>query len=129
MNVEEVKQMENKKILVVDDEEHMLRFMEYNLKSQGYEVELAHNGLEALERAAKSPPDLILLDIKMPVMNGYEACLQLKRNPATSRIPVIIVSVMADGEEALALNVKSYMSKPFDSEKLLEEVKRVLSEQ
>jgi CheY-like chemotaxis protein len=120
--------MGQKKILVVDDEEHMLRFMEYNLKKRGYSIDLARNGLEALQKVEENMPDLILLDIKMPVMNGYEACLQLKKNPRTQNIPVIIVSVMADSEEALSLRVKSYIPKPFNSEKLLDEVKHILGE-
>lgn len=120
--------MQNKKVLVVDDEKNMQRFMVYNLVKQDYIVETAGNGKEALEKAESFKPDLILLDIKMPVMNGYEACLQLKKNPATRHIPVIIVSIIADTDEALSLKVKSYISKPFDSGKLLDEVRAALNE-
>jgi CheY-like chemotaxis protein len=119
--------MENKKILVVDDEKHMVRLMEYNLKKQGYSVSTACNGLEALDKANKIKPDLILLDIKMPVMNGIEVCVRLKQNPETKNIPVIVVSVLADDEEVVSLGVRSAIPKPFAPERLLNEVKLALA--
>lgn len=118
--------MGNEKILVVDDEKHMVRLMEYNLKKQGYCVDTAYNGLEALEKVEANKPDLILLDIKMPVMNGIEVCVKLKKNPETRNIPVIIVSVIADKEEITSLEVTSHITKPFDPEKLINEVKLTL---
>ncbi len=119
--------MENKKILVVDDEKHMVRLMEYNLKKQGYCVDTAYNGLEALEKVETNKPDLILLDIKMPVMNGIEVCVKLKKNPETRNIPVIVVSVLADNEEIVSLGVRSTIAKPFAPERLLNEVKLALA--
>ena len=118
--------MESKNILVVDDEKHMVRLMEYNLRKQGYCVDTAYNGLEALAKVETNKPDLILLDIKMPVMNGIEVCVRLKQNPETKNIPVIIVSVIADNEEITSLEVTSHITKPFDPEKLLNEVKLTL---
>jgi len=118
--------VESKNILVVDDEKHMVRLMEYNLRKQGYCVDTAYNGLEALAKVETNKPDLILLDIKMPVMNGIEVCVRLKQNPETKNIPVIIVSVIADNEEITSLEVTSHITKPFDPEKLLNEVKLTL---
>ena len=118
--------MENKKILVVDDEKNLVRLVEYNLKKQGYSIDVAFNGLEALQKVENNKPDLILLDIKMPVMNGIEVCVRLKQNPETSSIPVIVVSVLADNEEVLSLGVRSTITKPFDPEQLLKEVKSAL---
>ena len=72
--------MENPyKILVVDDENDILEFIEYNLKKEGYEVFLAHNGQEAIEVGSKVKPDLVLLDVMMPVMDGIEACKLMKQ--------------------------------------------------
>jgi len=119
--------MENKKILVVDDEKHMVRLMEYNLRKEGYLVDSAYNGLEALDKVGSNQPDLILLDIKMPVMNGIEVCVRLKQNPETKNIPVIVVSVLADNEEIVSLGVRSAIPKPFDPERLLNEVKLALA--
>jgi CheY-like chemotaxis protein len=113
----------NRNILVVDDEQHMVRLMEYNLKKEGYIVDKAFNGLEAIQKVEEKKPDLILLDIKMPVMNGYEVAVKLKENPETSNIPIIIVSVIADREEIASLQVTSHLAKPFDPIKLVNEVK------
>jgi len=118
--------MENKRILVVDDERNLVRLMEYNLKKHGYSIDTAFNGLEALQKVENNKPDLILLDIKMPVMNGIEVCVRLKQNPETSSIPVIVVSVLADNEEVISLGVRSSITKPFDPEHLLKEVKLIL---
>jgi len=120
--------MDGKKILAVDDERHMLRLIEYNLSSSGYEVVTASNGSEALEKALNEKPDLILLDIKMPGMDGYEVCRELKNNPATSQIPIIFVSVMADDEKTKALGASSYILKPFSPDVLLKEIREVMGE-
>jgi DNA-binding response OmpR family regulator len=112
-----------KKILVVDDEKHMVRLMEYNLKKQGYSVDTAFNGMDAMHKVEEKKPDLILLDIKMPVMNGFEVCVKLKENPETRNIPIIIVSVIADKEEIASLEVASHIAKPFDPVELVNEVK------
>jgi CheY-like chemotaxis protein len=101
----------------------MVRLMEYNLKKEGYFVDTAFNGLEAIHKVKEKKPDLILLDIKMPVMNGYEVAVKLKENPETCNIPIIIVSVIAEKEEIASLQITSHIAKPFDPLKLVNEVK------
>jgi len=118
--------MESQKILVVDDEKHIVQLMEYNLKKQGYSVDTAFNGLDALHKINNNKPDLILLDIKMPVMNGYEVCLQLKKKEETRDIPIIVVSVLADSDQVEALGVESQIIKPFDPGRLIDAVKHIL---
>jgi CheY-like chemotaxis protein len=121
--------IDNKHILVVDDEQHMTRLMAYNLRKEGYEVNTASNGVEALRHVEEKKPDLILLDIKMPVMNGYEVCVKLKERPETRNIPVIVVSVLADQEEIASLEVNARVAKPFDPVKLVDEVRSILNTQ
>ena len=118
--------MNGKKILVVDDERYMVRLVEYNLKKSGYEVVTASDGVEAMEKISEGRPDLILLDIKMPRMDGYEVCKMLKQKKETRDIPVIIVSIISDREQAMAMGARSYIMKPFSPSVLLEEVKLAL---
>lgn len=120
--------MNGKKILVVDDEKYMLKLIHYNLSRYGYEIVTASNGQEALCKVYAERPDLILLDIKMPGMNGYEICKLLRKELSTRHIPIIFISVMDDGEIALALGANSYIPKPFSSTILLKEVQGVLKE-
>lgn len=108
--------MENKsKILIVDDEDVNLLLMEEILLSFGYDIALAENGTEALDLVAADPPDLILLDIMMPGMDGYEVCRRLKASDATKRIPVIFVTARNDiKDEATGFKVGAadYITKP-----------------
>ena len=106
-------------ILAVDDAPENLDIVK-NLLASRYTVKAAINGPMALKIASKQPPDLILLDIQMPGMSGYEVCRQLKADPATSAIPVIFLT----GESDVAANVDSaggdgYVTKPIDPEALL----------
>ncbi len=119
--------MAKKKILAVDDEKHMLRLIQYNLSNSGFDVIMASNGEEAIIKAVSEKPDLILLDIKMPGMDGYEVCAAIKKNPVTSQIPVIFVSIMADDEKTKAIGANSYILKPFTPDVLIKEVLEVLA--
>jgi two-component system alkaline phosphatase synthesis response regulator PhoP len=120
--------MGGQRILVVDDDVHMVRLMEYNLVRSGYQVCVAYNGKEAIEKASKDIPDVILLDIRMPVMDGFEVCKALRASHVTSGIPIVIVSVTADKEKAEIMGARSYILKPFTPKHLIEEVKEVLEE-
>jgi len=109
-------------VLIVDDEEKNRRLIGTILKSYGYHFETAVNGPEALEKAAAAPPDLIYLDVMMPLMNGFEVCQRLKANPLTATIPVVMVSSLSDREsklEALGHGVIDFLSKPIDSTELM----------
>ena len=109
------------KILVVDDEQNIRRLISFNLSQKGHEILVARNGKEGLESAQVNQPDLILLDIMMPVMNGFDACQKLKEDPKTKHIPVIVLSAkgqMTDLDEAMRVGADNYITKPFDVEKL-----------
>ena len=102
-------------VLIVDDEKSNLTILAEILKAK-YKVVLAKSGQQALERAIKQPPDLILLDIVMPEMNGYQVLYELKNNDALRNIPVIFISALrddADEEKGLVLGAVDYISKPF----------------
>ena len=105
------------KVLVVDDEAPILELLTYNLKKTGYEVMTAVNGLEALEVAKKFLPDLVLLDIMMPVMDGYEMLRQLKDDSVLKDIPVIAVTARArigDDMKCMQAGASDYIPKPID---------------
>lgn len=113
-------------ILVVDDTAESLRVLTGILQSEGYTVRPANSGELALDSIAAQPPDLILLDIRMPGMDGFEVCRRLKAAEATRNIPVIFQSAateLADRLEGLTLGAVDYISKPFQREELLARVK------
>jgi two-component system alkaline phosphatase synthesis response regulator PhoP len=121
--------MPAKKILVVDDEMHILRIVKYKLESAGYQVLTALNGTEALQIARDEKPSLIFLDIMMPGINGYEVCSELKNDPATRDI--IIIMLTAKGQESdkikgLEVGVDEYITKPFSPQDLLDRTKDLL---
>ena len=117
----------HKKILAVDDEVHMLRLIEYNLTREGYTVLTAGNGKEAIEIAHLERPDLVLLDIRMPHMNGYEVFASLKEHPKTTCIPVIFISILSDEEETIKLGAQR-IQKPFSPSVLINKIRSVLEE-
>lgn len=117
------------KVLTVDDEPDILNLLGYNLKKAGYEVIEATDGREAIELAKERLPDLILLDIMLPNMEGTEALKHLKREPVTADIPVIMLT--AKGEEidrvlGFELGAEDYITKPFSPRELILRVKAVL---
>ncbi|MEW6510718.1 MAG: response regulator transcription factor [Bacteroidota bacterium] len=117
-----------KRILVVDDERDIVDLLRYNLGREGYDVVTAYDGQEALRRAA-DPPDLVLLDVLMPVMDGFETCKQLKANPRTASVPVLFLTASAsevDEVLGLELGADDYIQKPISPRKLLARVKTAL---
>ncbi|MBK8551123.1 MAG: response regulator transcription factor [Ignavibacteria bacterium] len=118
-----------KKVLVVDDEKDIVDILKYNLERENeFEVLTAKDGKEALE-LAEAIPDLILLDIMMPEVNGFEVCKQLKSNPATSKIPVIFLTAKENEiDEVLGLEIGAddYISKPISPRKVLARIKSVI---
>ena len=112
-------------LLVVDDTAASLKLLTHLLRTEGYEVRSAISGELALHAAAREPPDLILLDIRMPGMDGFEVCRRLKAQPETRGVPVIFVSAVADAEEKLqgfAVGAVDFVSKPYQRDELLARV-------
>ena len=121
--------MQRKRILVIDDDLVVLKFLRANLREEGYEVLTALDGTEALHVIEKELPDLIILDIMMPEKSGLELLKELKAQPGTARIPVMMASVMANPEslaKARDLGAADYTTKPFDINLLKDKVKGLL---
>ena len=119
-----------KRILVCDDDPVILRLLQVNLELENYEVLLAHHGARAVEIATKEHPDLVVLDIMMPRMDGYEACQKLKAHESTKDIPVIFLSARSRDEtvEAVQDPRLRYLTKPFDTSELVETVRSLIEE-
>jgi two-component system phosphate regulon response regulator PhoB len=117
------------KILVVDDEPDALELIGFNLKNAGYEVFTAEDGNSALKKARAQKPDLILLDLMIPEVDGLEVCKILRRDDATSKIPIIMVTAKAaelDRVLGLELGANDYVTKPFSPRELVLRVKNLL---
>ena len=115
-------------ILVVDDLPQNVRLLEAVLVPRGYTVVAATSGREALERVASDPPDLILLDIVMPEMDGYEVCRTLRADPATSFLPIVMITASGEQEKVVAIEsgADDFIAKPFDHAELLARVGSLL---
>ena len=121
--------MSKSTVLVVEDEEDILEVLQYNLQQEGYEVACCMDGLQGLEQARRLKPDLVLLDIMLPGMDGVEICRNLKEDDSTRRIPIIMVT--AKGEEidvvlGLGVGADDYIPKPFKVRELVARVKALL---
>ena len=121
---------DSKRVLICDDDPVILRLLQVNLELEGFDVLLAHNGEEALEIARSEHPDLIILDIMMPRMDGYEACEKLKTLEDTKDIPIVFLSAKAqqsDIEKGKSYGVADYLTKPFDPNDLIDVLDRLLA--
>ncbi|WP_055667941.1 response regulator transcription factor [Desnuesiella massiliensis] len=121
--------MADEKILVVDDEEHIIELLKFNLENSGYKIYAATNGLDAIKLAKAEIPKLILLDLMLPGMDGYDVCKEIRKDSSISHIPIIMIT--AKGEEldkilGLELGADDYITKPFSIRELLARVKAVL---
>lgn len=118
-----------KKILVVDDEPDVASLLTLMLKSQGYAVVTASDGQEALEKARGEAPDLILLDVMLPRMDGYKVARMLKFDENYSHIPIIMLTAKIqdrDKQTGLEMGANDYLTKPFDTTVLLNKIKDIL---
>jgi two-component system phosphate regulon response regulator PhoB len=116
-------------ILVVEDEAALLTLLRYNLEKQGFRVEEATDGQEALLRVAEGKPDLILLDWMLPALSGIEVCRQIRRRPATRDLPIIMVTARTEDQDAvraLDTGADDYIAKPFVMEALLARIRALL---
>lgn len=117
------------KILVVDDDRVIQQLIEVNLELEGYDVVKASNGEEALAMFAAERPDLVILDVMMPRINGKDVCRKLKSDPVSAKTPIIFLSARAqdmDVEAGLELGADAYVTKPFDPSTLLDTVSSLL---
>jgi len=118
-----------KKILIADDEPNIVVSLEFLMKQQGYEVAVARDGEEAYAALASFRPDLILLDVMMPRMSGYDLCQKLRENPAWQDVRVIMLSAKGRDVEVtkgMAVGADAYVTKPFSTKDLLARVRELL---
>ena len=123
--------MSKGRILVVDDEIYIVHILDFSLGMEGYEVITALDGEQALEKLRTEKPDLIVLDIMMPKLDGYEVCKSVKANPETAHIPVILLSAKGRNvDQKMGFDVGSddYITKPFSPRKLVERINQLLGQ-
>jgi len=119
-----------KKILIVDDEPNIVMSLEYLFKKEGFQVFIARDGEEALATIAQDIPDIVLLDVMMPKVDGYQVIKYLKASDVFNKIKVIFLSAkskVADIEKGLGLGANKYITKPFSTKKLVKEVKELVN--
>jgi len=119
----------SKKVLIADDEPNIVAAVEFLLQRNGYEVQVARNGDEALKLVEASNPDLVLLDVMMPVRSGYEVCKRIRENDAWRHIKIIMLSAKgrdAEVTKGLALGADDYVTKPFSTRDLLNRIGKLL---
>lgn len=117
-----------KKILVIDDSLTMQRLLSYVLEKEGYDVQIASDGVEGLEKARAIKPDLVFTDLMMPIKDGYEVCREIRADEHLKDIILIILTARgqdSDVEKGLAAGADDYVVKPFDPPKVVERVKEI----
>ncbi len=123
--------MEKKKILVVDDEVDLVKTIQFALELEGYKVLVSYNGEDALNQARKENPDLILLDIMLPKLDGYKVCRLLKFDEQYKHIPILMMTAKTQEKDKLMgkeTGANEYITKPFDMEELMGKIKKYLNQ-
>lgn len=118
--------------MVIDDELQLVKAVEVRLRASGYEVEVAYNGPAGIDKAKKARPDLILLDIIMPNMDGYMVCKKIMADPETAEIPIIIFSASQERDleaKCRELGATNFILKPFETDDLLNMIKGVIKKE
>ena len=119
----------NRSVLIVDDEPNIVLSLEFLLKQAGYEVRVAGNGEEAMEAIAERAPDLIVLDVMMPTLDGYHVCETIRADPKLRAVRILMLTAKSrdvEREKALALGADDYITKPLSTRELVERVKTIL---
>lgn len=119
------------KILVAEDERDIRELIAFTLRFAGFDVELAVNGADAVEKAPQVEPDLILMDVRMPKMTGYQACAALMQIPGMQNTPVVFLSAKgqeSEIQEGLSAGATEYILKPFAPDELIKQVKQILQQ-
>jgi DNA-binding response OmpR family regulator len=117
------------RILIAEDEPNIVASLEFLLQKEDYEVRVARNGEEALELVERFRPDLVLLDVMMPLRSGFDVCRKIRENPALRRIKIVMLSARGrdvEREQGLALGADAYVTKPFSTKELLAKVSELL---
>lgn len=125
---------EKKRILVVDDEPDFCSIVQGQLEKEGYDVDLAYNGVEGLEKVRSNPPDAIVLDVMMPEKDGYEVCKELKADEATAGIPVVLLTAVASHvtstryshADGMSTEADDYIAKPASAEEICDSIRGLL---
>lgn len=120
-----------KKIMVVDDEPYIARVIKFKLEQEGYTVISANDGQSGLQKIKEEKPDLVLLDVMMPGLSGYEVCQKIKEDADLAGIPVVILTAKGqerDREQGLTMGASDYITKPFSPNRLLELVKNMIGD-
>ena len=120
-----------KKILIADDEPNIVVSLEFLMRQKGYDVKVATNGEDALAAVGEFAPDLILLDVMMPRLSGYDVCQKVRENPAWAGIRIIMLSAKGRDVEVnkgLAVGADAYVTKPFSTKDLIDQVARMLGD-
>jgi len=121
----------SKTILIVDDEAYIVTSLEYVMQSAGFEVAVAYDGEEALEKVAETAPALVILDLMMPKLDGFEVCEKIRQNPLWKDIRIIILTAKGrdiERKKGMSLGADDYMTKPFSTRDILNRVKELLAE-
>jgi CheY-like chemotaxis protein len=122
---------ESARILVADDDPIILRLLQVNFGLEGFDVDPVSGGEDVLRRVREHPPDLILLDVMMPDLTGWDVARELKGDPETARIPVVFLSARTqedDRRHGEALGVEAYVTKPFDPSELIELIRKLIAQ-
>jgi DNA-binding response OmpR family regulator len=121
----------SKTILIVDDEAYIVTSLEYVMQSAGFEVAVAYDGEEALAKVAEKVPDLMILDLMMPKLDGFEVCEKIRQNPLWKDIRIIILTAKGrdiERKKGMSLGADDYMTKPFSTRDILDRVQELLAE-
>jgi len=120
---------QRKKVLIVDDEESIITVLHRYVTNAGYDYMTASNGEEALEKISQEDPDLVLLDLMMPGLNGFETCRRIRANQKTKKLPVIIITALhseADSADAKACGANAFLVKPVNTEELIRRIQQYI---
>ena len=120
-----------KKILIIDDEVDMAKMLKFRLEKNNYEVIVAHDGPEGIEKTRLEKPNLIILDLMLPTINGYDVCAKLKKESTLEAIPIIMLTALAQKSSenlGIEMGASAYIAKPFESGVLLDTIKRLLNQ-
>ncbi|OGS43329.1 MAG: hypothetical protein A2539_10605 [Elusimicrobia bacterium RIFOXYD2_FULL_34_15] len=119
----------NEKILIIDDEENIVQLLSLNLMCEAYNIDVAYDGEEGLQKVETFMPNLIILDIRLPKITGWEVCQKIKENPKYKVISVVILTASAqrtDRDKAFSLGADEFLSKPFEIKFIVDRIKAIL---